>query len=80
MCKFYMANKNAIILCIQDGSTDVERSMATKHVERMDPNGERTICVLTKADLAEQKLKPDVIRKIFSGRMFKMKALNYLWE
>ena len=78
ICRKYMSNPNAIILCVQDASVDFERSNVTEMVSEADPEGKRTFVVITKVDLAEREgIKPARIQNLLSGDLLPMAAKGY---
>lgn len=53
MCLKYITNPNAIILAVTGANTDLANSDALQLARYVDPNGDRTIGVLTKLDLMD---------------------------
>mmetsp|Transcript_91179 Transcript_91179/g.181818 ORF Transcript_91179/g.181818 Transcript_91179/m.181818 type:complete len:546 (+) Transcript_91179:587-2224(+) len=53
MCMGFISNPNAIILAVTAGNSDLANSDALKLAQEADPEGERTIGVLTKLDLMD---------------------------
>ena len=46
-------NQNAILIALTSANVDIANSESLKFSKRVDPKGERTICVVTKIDLYE---------------------------
>lgn len=49
----YIKNPNAIILSVTSANTDLANSEALKMAREVDPQGDRTVGVLTKIDLMD---------------------------
>ncbi|CAF2886978.1 unnamed protein product [Rotaria sp. Silwood2] len=50
----YISNPNAIILAITPANVDFSTSEAVKYAKEVDPEGQRTLAVLTKLDLMDR--------------------------
>jgi len=50
----YVANENSVILAVTPANQDFATSEPMKLAREMDPNGQRTIAVLTKLDLMDR--------------------------
>ena len=71
LAKAEMDHPKSIILCVQDGSVEAERSQVTDHVRSSDPKGERTLLVLTKVDRAI--CDPVRLKQILDGKLFPLR-------
>ena len=71
-----MQNPNTIILAIHDATQDIANSSALQMAlrEDVDPNGERTVCVLTKLDNLVANSDKDKVVKILQNQT---KALKF---
>ena len=49
----YISNPNSIILAISSANTDIATSEALKLAREVDPDGNRTLAVITKLDLMD---------------------------
>nr|WCA47176.1 dynamin-related protein 1 [Phascolosoma esculenta] len=54
MCLYYISNPNSIILAVTAANTDMATSEALKLAKEVDPDGRRTLAVVTKLDLMDQ--------------------------
>ncbi|TGZ59746.1 hypothetical protein CRM22_008921 [Opisthorchis felineus] len=54
LCLQYVQNPNCIILAVTPANTDMATSEGLKLAKMVDPDGRRTLCILTKLDLMDQ--------------------------
>ena len=54
LVRTFIENPNSIILAVSPGNVDLANSEALKMARQVDPNGKRTLSVITKCDLMER--------------------------
>ena len=66
----FAENPNSLILAVSPGNVDLANSEALKMARQVDPEGQRTLAVLTKADLMEKSTET---RLILEGKRIPVK-------
>lgn len=70
MCRQYIKGDNAIILAVTPANADLATSDALRLAREVDPNGDRTIGVLTKVDIMDRGTD---CRDVLLGRQMKLR-------
>ncbi|KAI0381210.1 interferon-induced GTP-binding protein Mx2 [Hypomontagnella monticulosa] len=76
MVQSYMDNSRTIILAVIPCNVDIATQEILKMAETADPNGNRTMGVLTKPDLAMEKATQDEVIDLVAGKRNQL-ALGY---
>lgn len=74
MIRLYIQNPNSLILAISPGNYDIANSDSLKLAREVDPEGERTLGVITKMDRVEDG---EAILPIIEGKIYPL-ALGYV--
>ena len=74
MIKLYIQNPNTLILAVSPANYDIANSDAQKIAREVDPQGVRTIGVLTKVDLLEVE---DTIKGLLTGQVYPLELGYY---
>lgn len=61
----YIANPNSIILAVVTANTDMATSESLKIAKDVDPDGRRTLAVVTKLDLMDAGKNVTIVLKVF---------------
>ncbi|RDA91020.1 hypothetical protein CP533_2545 [Ophiocordyceps camponoti-saundersi (nom. inval.)] len=78
MVKSYMNNNRTIILAVMPCNVDIATQEILKLAEVADPDGTRTMGVLTKPDLATEKATRDAVMDLIMGRRSRLKLGYYV--
>lgn len=74
MINIYTSNPNSLVLAISPANNDIANSDSLKLARQVDPDGERTLGVVTKMDTGDDEAQ---ILKIISGEVYPLK-LGYV--
>lgn len=74
LCLQYITPKSAIIMAVCPANNDLANADALKIARKVDPNGERTIGVLTKLDIMDEGTNA---LEILRGKVYPLK-LGYV--
>lgn len=69
----YITPKDSIILAVSAANDDFENSASLAIAREVDPNGERTLAVLTKMDVAKKSKGVPKLTDILQGRVISVK-------
>ncbi|KAM4065488.1 dynamin family protein [Hirsutella rhossiliensis] len=78
MVKSYMSNNRTIILAVMPCNVDIATQEILKLAEAADPDGARTMGVLTKPDLATEAATRDAVMDLVLGKRSKLKLGYYV--
>ncbi|GAU97682.1 hypothetical protein RvY_08935 [Ramazzottius varieornatus] len=75
MYESFLQNPQSLFLCLVDASRESEYSRTVELVKDFDPDGKRSMFVLTKPDLVETSMaNPEKMKRIASGAALPLKA------
>ena len=73
MAKQFISDPNTIILAIIQANVDIDNSKALNLAKTVDPEGQRTLGVVTKADLVQEEPEKEVLLEILTNRKIHLK-------
>ncbi|XP_069616809.1 interferon-induced GTP-binding protein Mx2-like isoform X1 [Ranitomeya imitator] len=72
MIKKYIEKQETINLAVVPSNVDIATTEALKMAQEVDPSGERTLGILTKPDLVDKGMEPDVV-SVVQNLVYKLK-------
>ncbi|KNF06254.1 hypothetical protein PSTG_00761 [Puccinia striiformis f. sp. tritici PST-78] len=65
----YLDSPRTVIMAVIPVNRDFETNVAIKHIRRFDPDGKRTLCVLTKPDQVDSGTEKNVLEVLAGKKM-----------